>query len=40
MTVTVRDAEARDADFILALNAACTPAVGDMSAQDFRDIAC
>jgi len=39
MTVTVRDAEARDADFILALNAACTPAVGDMSAQDFRDIA-
>ncbi len=39
MTVTVRDAEARDEDFILALNAACTPAVGDMSAQDYRDIA-
>ena len=38
MTVTVRDAEARDEDFILALNAACTPAVGDMSAQDYRDI--
>jgi predicted GNAT superfamily acetyltransferase len=37
MTVTVRDAEARDEDFILALNAACTPAVGDMSAQDYRD---
>lgn len=39
MTVTVRDAEARDEDFILALNAACTPAVGDMSADDYRDIA-
>ena len=39
MTVTVRDAEARDEDFILALNAACTPAVGDMTAQDYRDIA-
>ncbi|MEQ1780459.1 MAG: GNAT family N-acetyltransferase [Hyphomonadaceae bacterium] len=39
MTVTVRDAEARDEDFILALNAACTPAVGDMHAQDYRDIA-
>jgi len=39
MTVTVRDAEARDEDFILVLNAACTPAVGDMSAQDYRDIA-
>jgi len=39
VTVTVRDAEARDEDFILALNAACTPAVGDMSAQDYRDIA-
>ena len=39
MTVTVRDAEARDEDFILALNAACTPAVGDMSAQDYRDLA-
>ena len=38
MTVTVRDAEARDEDFILALNAACTPAVGDMSAEDYRDI--
>lgn len=38
MTVTVRDAEARDEDFILALNAACTPAVGDMSADDYRDI--
>jgi predicted GNAT superfamily acetyltransferase len=39
VTVTVRDAEARDEDFILALNAACTPAVGDMSAQDYRDLA-
>ena len=36
--LTVRDAEARDEDFILALNAACTPAVGDMSADDYRDI--
>lgn len=39
MSLTVRDAEARDEDFILALNAACTPAVGDMDAQDYRDIA-
>lgn len=39
MTVTVRDAGAEDEDFILALNAACTPAVGDMSAQDYRGIA-
>ncbi len=39
VTLTVRDAEARDEDFILALNAACTPAVGDMDAQDYRDIA-
>ncbi len=38
MTVTVRDAEARDEDFILALNAACTPAVGDMDASDYHDI--
>ena len=39
MALTVRDAEARDEEFILALNAACTPAVGDMDAQDYRDIA-
>ncbi len=39
MAVTVRDAAPRDEDFILALNAACVPAVSEMSAQDFRDIA-
>jgi predicted GNAT superfamily acetyltransferase len=37
--VTIREAEARDEDFILALNAACTPAVGDMSAEEYREIA-
>jgi len=36
--VTVRDAARGDEDFILALNAASTPAVGDMSAQDYREI--
>lgn len=39
MAVTVRDAGAGDEDFILALNAACVPAVAEMSAQDYRDIA-
>lgn len=39
MALTVRDAGAGDEEFILALNAACTPAVGDMDAQDYRDIA-
>lgn len=38
MSVTVRDATAADEGFILALNAACTPAVGDMDAQDYRDL--
>ena len=38
MAVTVRDAAEGDEDFILALNAACTPAVGDMDAQDYREI--
>jgi uncharacterized protein len=37
--VTVRDAAAGDEDFILALNAACTPAVGDMSRDAYRAIA-
>jgi uncharacterized protein len=37
--VTIRDAVQTDEDFILALNAASTPAVGDMDAQDYRDIA-
>ena len=32
----VRDAEARDEDFILALNAACTPAVGDMTREKYQ----
>lgn len=39
MAVTVRDAAPGDEDFILALNAACTPAVAEMSAQDYRAIA-
>lgn len=39
MGVTIRDAAKADEDFILALNAASTPAVGDMDAQDYRDIA-
>ncbi len=34
----MRDATAADEAFILALNAACTPAVGDMDAQDYRDL--
>ena len=39
MAVTVRDAAPGDEDFILALNAASTPAVGDMTADDYREIA-
>lgn len=39
MAVTVRDATPGDEEFILALNAACVPALAEMSAQDFRDIA-
>ncbi len=39
MAVTVRDAAPGDEEFILALNAASTPAVGEMSAEDYRDIA-
>lgn len=39
MTVTVRDADSGDEAFILALNAACTPAVSELTAQDYRDIA-
>ncbi len=37
--VTIRDAVQADEDFILALNAASTPAVGEMDAKDYRDIA-
>jgi predicted GNAT superfamily acetyltransferase len=39
LPVTVRNAAPGDEEFILALNAACVPAVAEMSAQDFRDIA-
>lgn len=38
MGVSIRDAELGDGDFILSLNAACMPAVSDMSAQDLADI--
>jgi predicted GNAT superfamily acetyltransferase len=37
--VAIRDAEERDEDFILALNAACVPAVSKLTAQDYREIA-
>ena len=37
--VTIRDAAQADEAFILALNAASTPAVGDMDASDYREIA-
>jgi predicted GNAT superfamily acetyltransferase len=37
--VLIRDAVASDEDFILALNAASTPAVAEMDAEDYRDIA-
>ena len=36
--LSVRDAEPRDEDFILALNAACTPAVGDMTREAYRQL--
>ena len=39
MGVVIRDAALVDEDFILALNAASTPAVGEMAAQSYRDIA-
>jgi predicted GNAT superfamily acetyltransferase len=39
VAVAIRDAAARDEDFILDLNAACTPAVAEMSREDYRDIA-
>jgi predicted GNAT superfamily acetyltransferase len=37
--VIIRDATERDEEFILALNAASTPAVAEMTLQDYRDIA-
>ena len=39
MGVTIRDAAQTDEAFVLALNAASTPAVGEMAAQKYRDIA-
>ncbi len=36
MAVTVRAAGAGDEAFILALNAACTPAVGEMTRETYR----
>ena len=39
MAVTVRDAAPEDEDFILALNAACVPAVGDMPREAYRQYA-
>jgi uncharacterized protein len=38
VTVTVRDAGEGDEAFILALNAACTPAVGDMTRDAYRQL--
>lgn len=37
--IVIRDAVESDEDFILALNAASTPAVAEMDAEDYRDIA-
>lgn len=37
--VTIRDAAQTDEAFILALNAASTPAVGEMDASEYREIA-
>jgi predicted GNAT superfamily acetyltransferase len=39
LSVLVRDAGESDEEFILALNAASTPAVAEMDAEDYRDIA-
>lgn len=39
MGVTVRDAAPEDEEFILALNAASTPAVAEMDRDDYREIA-
>jgi uncharacterized protein len=43
LAVAIRDAAPErggaDEEFILALNAACVPAVAEMDAQDYRDIA-
>jgi predicted GNAT superfamily acetyltransferase len=39
LSILVRDAGESDEEFILALNAASTPAVAEMDAEDYRDIA-
>jgi predicted GNAT superfamily acetyltransferase len=36
--VAIRDADERDEDFILALNASCVPAVSRLTVQDYREI--
>lgn len=38
MALSVRDAGEGDEDFILALNAVCTPAVGDMTRDKYRQL--
>lgn len=38
MGLSVRDAGEGDEEFILALNAACTPAVGDMTREKYRQL--
>ena len=37
-SVAIREARVEDEAFILALNAACTPAVGDMPADHYRKL--
>ena len=39
MAIVIRDAAPEDEGFILALNAASTPAVAEMDAEDYGDIA-
>ena len=38
MALVIRDAAERDEDFILALNAACMPAVSKLTLKDYRQI--
>lgn len=38
LAAVIRDADERDEDFILALNAACVPAVSELTARDYREI--
>jgi len=39
VAIAIRDVADGDEDFILALNAACTPAVSKMDRDDYREIA-